>query len=329
MTTQAQRAPVPASPHASGDPFARLQACAPDPLLSIIRDHARDPRPEKVDLGVGVYREEDGSTPVMQAVKEAEWRLASYQTTKAYLGTDGDRLYLDALAALAFGHPPEALASMQTVGGTGALRLAGELLSRTRPDSRVWMTEPSWPIHRDIFRACDLAVEIVPHLDASGAADAGRFVEALQAASAGDAVLLHACCHNPTGDDYTAADWETLAGVLDRRGLIPLIDCAYHGLAQGLEPDAAGMRRLVETLPNILVAYSCNKNFALYRDRTGALFCKAEGRRDLVQSNLMHAARRLWSMPPDHGAAVVRDILMDKALRRSWEDELAAMRRRI
>jgi aromatic-amino-acid transaminase len=313
-------------------PFAALAPQAADPLLSLIKAFAADPRPGKLDLGVGVYRDEAGRTPVMAAVKAAEARLLAEQASKAYLGPEGDIGFLDRLRPLIFGAgaASEDLVGVQTPGGTGALRLAADLVGRGRPGGRIWVGTPSWPIHGNIFDAAGLAVEPFRHHDpASGAVDGEGLVAVLHAASPGDVVLLHGCCHNPTGADLGPALWAEVAELVVRRGLIPLIDFAYHGLGDGLEEDAAGLRRMFERAETAILAYSCDKNFALYRERTGALFVRAGGHREAVRSNLLALARCAWSMPPDHGAAVARLILEDEALAGAWRAELDAMRGRL
>lgn len=313
-------------------PFAALTPQAADPLLSLIRAFAEDPRPGKLDLGVGVYRDAAGRTPVLAAVKAAEARLLAEQPTKAYLGPEGDFGFLDRLRPLIFGAgaASEDLIEVQTPGGTGALRLAADLLARGRPGGRIWVGTPSWPIHSNIFSAAGLAVEPFRHHDpASGQVDAEGLIGVLHAASPGDVVLLHGCCHNPTGADLSPGLWAEVAAIVIRRGLIPLIDFAYHGLGDGLDEDAAGLRTVFARAETAILAYSCDKNFALYRERTGALFVRAGGRREAVRTNLLALARCAWSMPPDHGAAVVRVILEDAALAGAWRAELAAMRKRL
>jgi len=314
------------------DPFAALTPQAADPLLSLIKAFAEDPRPGKLDLGVGVYRDALGRTPVMAAVKQAEARLLAAQLSKAYLGPEGDVGFLGQLRPLIFGAgvASEDLVGVQTPGGTGALRLAADLVARGRPGGRIWLGTPSWPIHGNIFSAAGLTVAPFGHQHpASGHVDGEGLIGVLHAASAGDLVLLHGCCHNPTGADLSAELWAEVAEIVVRRGLIPLIDFAYHGLGHSLEADAAGLRMVFERADTAILAYSCDKNFALYRERTGALFVRAGEHREAVRTNLLALARCAWSMPPDHGAAVVRLILEDAALAGVWRAELDAMRGRL
>jgi aromatic-amino-acid transaminase len=313
--------------------FADLKPQAPDPLLSLIALHRDDPRPTKIDLGVGVYRDEMGATPVFKAVKAAEALLLRDQPTKSYLGPEGDLGFLERIAPIVFGKraDPAELVSLQTPGGTGALRLAADLIAAGQPGSRVWLGTPSWPIHAPIFRQAGLEVTSIPYFDL--ATQSVRFdglLSALNAARPGDVVLLHGACHNPTGADLTLEQWEALADLLQRRGAIPLIDLAYQGLGDGLEPDAAGLRLAMDACETVIVAQSCDKNFGLYRERAGALFVRTRRSiRELVRSNLLQLARCTWSMPPDHGAAVVRTILESETLFAQWRSELDDMRRRL
>jgi aromatic-amino-acid transaminase len=311
--------------------FEALEPQAPDALLALIKLFRDDPRDSKIDLGVGVYRDAAGATPVMKAVKIAEAMLQETQPTKAYLGPEGDPDFLAAIQPIVFGaQAPLDLASAQTPGGTGALCLAAALVQAARPGGRIWLGTPSWPNHRPIFEQAGLTVSTYRYFDPE--TQTVRFDEMMQAlgqAEAGDVALLHGCCHNPTGGDLTPEQWDALAGAVARRGLVPLIDLAYQGLGEGLEPDAAGLRTTLGAVDDVLVAYSCDKNFGLYRERVGALFVRAKGRAALVEGNILKFARAAWSMPPDHGAAVVRTILSDPALSATWRQELDGMRARL
>jgi len=313
--------------------FGGLTPQAPDALLSIIGAFRADPRADKLDLGVGVYRDVHGATPVLSAVKAAEQRLLDTQATKAYLGPEGDIGFLEQLHPIIFGASPnKASFAVQTPGGTGALRLGAEVLAAARPGMRVFMGTPTWPNHPQIFDITRLNVTAYRYFDA--AAQAVRFDEmmaTLQTAQAGDALLLQACCHNPTGADLSMDQWRAVADLVAQRGLTPLVDLAYQGLGQGLGEDAAGMRLVIDAAPDALLAYSCDKNFGLYRERVGALYALSDSaaRLDLATSNIKALARANWSMPPDHGAAVVRLILEDEALTQDWIAELDGMRERI
>ena len=313
--------------------FANLTRQPDDPLLRIIGQHAADPRPDKIDLGVGVFRDEEGRTPVMTAVKAAEARLLAEQPSKSYLGPEGDTGFVRALAELVLGDAVavDRVAGLQTPGGTGALRLAAELLARAGV-ARIWIGSPSWANHAPLFKQAGVEPALIPCYDlASQRFDLDGFLAGLDNATEGDAVLLHGCCHNPIGIDPDAAGWRAIADHVARHALTPVVDLAYQGLGDGFDTDAAGARTILAAVPEALLAYSCDKNFGLYRERTGALFALSPDAETgkVVLSNLLALARANWSMPPDHGAAVVRLILEDAALTREWRDELEAMRRRL
>jgi len=314
--------------------FDGLKAQAPDALLALIGLFAADPRSDKIDLGVGVYRDETGGTPVFRAVKAAEAKLVERQSSKSYLGPEGDVRFTDLLQPIVFGAAidPATLVGVQTPGGTGALRLAAELIAAAKPQTKVWLGTPTWPNHAPIFSAAGLTLATYRYFDQ--AAQAIRFDEMMDAfntAAAGDVVLLHGCCHNPTGANLTPLQWAEIADIVAQRGLVPLVDLAYQGLGGGLDQDAAGLRQVMDAAGDVIVAYSCDKNFGLYRDRVGALYVRARqrARADLVLSNMLALARPNWSMPPDHGAAVVRTILESPELTADWRDELTSMRERI
>jgi aromatic-amino-acid transaminase len=319
--------------HASA--FDSLELQPPDALLALIGLHRRDPRSEKIDLGVGVYRDDTGGTPIMAAVKLAEAHLLAEQQSKAYLGAEGDARFTALLADVALGSriaSDPRLTGVQTPGGTGALRLGAELLTRARPSSTVWIGAPTWPNHGPIFREAGLAVRSHVFYDSvRSQIDFDAMLAALAEAERGDVVLLHGCCHNPSGAQFSAHQWSAIAEFCTSRGLIPFIDLAYQGLGAGLDADAAGMRQIVEANPDSLVAYSCDKNFALYRERVGALWAMSATSQaaTLVRDNMLVLARSLWSMPPDHGAASVRVILEDEALTANWKAELDGMRGRL
>jgi aromatic-amino-acid transaminase len=312
----------------------RLAAQAPDALLALIKLHRADPRADKIDLGVGVYRTGQGDTPVFGAIKAAEGRLVNDQDSKAYLGPEGDMGFVHALMPYVFGASDPThggrIEGMQTPGGTGGVRLAAGI-AKAAGVTRVHMGVPSWPNHAQIF--ADLALELVPfdHDTDEGTANLDALLAAIATAGEGDAVLLHGCCHNPTGIDYTPDQWRTIAQALAEGAALPIIDLAYQGLGDGMEEDAFGLRTVLDAVPEALVAYSCDKNFGLYRDRVGAFFAMAHDPAELptIMSNASALARATWSMPPDHGAAAVRLILEDKALTTQWLDELDTMRTRM
>ena len=311
----------------------RLTEAALDPLLAVMALCRQDPRPEKIDLGVGVFRDAQGLTPVMKAVKRAELILHDGQSTKAYIGPRGDIAFLDEVLALALG--PQAdhqrIASQQTPGGTGALRLGADLLAAAGVRD-ILLGTPCWANHDPIFRAAGLNVLAYRYFDPQRQSLLfDEMLAALAAAAPGSAVLLQASCHNPTGADLDPGQWATLAEVLAERRLIPLVDIAYQGLGAGLEEDVEGVRLLIRSVSEAVAAVSCSKSFGLYRERTGALFVMgAEARlASAAGSNMIAIARANYSMPPDHGAAVVRLILRSPTLRPLWMEELDAGRRRI
>lgn len=315
--------------------FLDLPTQAADGLLGLMLAFRADERPGKLDLGLGVYRDDRGITPVMAAVKAAERLLVDRQETKVYLGVDGDTEFLEQLAAVPFGQARAAdprLLGMQTPGGTGALRLAAELVGACTGSSRVLIGTPTWANHAPIFRAGGVTVVNHAFYDpATMRLDMAAMLAALDGAAPGDSVLLHGCCHNPAGIDFTIDQWDAIAQVVVKRRLIPIVDLAYQGLGRGLDADAEGTQMLFDRAETMIVAYSCDKNFGLYRERTGALWMRAP---DIAIAPALHMAMRnparaSWSMPPDHGAAVVRTILEDPELTFLWREELEAMRRRI
>ncbi len=305
-----------------------------DALLALIKLHNADPRADKIDLGVGVYRTGQGETPVFGAIKAAEKKLVETQDSKAYLGPEGDMGFVEALMPYVFGKDSPSMGGriegMQTPGGTGSLRLALAMVKRAGY-KRLIVGKPSWPNHNQI--CADLGLEVLEfnHAKADGTTDMDAIRAALADADASDAVLLHGCCHNPTGIDYSKAEWDEIAGLLAERKVLPVIDLAYQGLGRGMEEDAYGVRRVMVAVPEALVCYSCDKNFGLYRDRVGALYAMVADPADLtkVMSNAHSLARANWSQPPDHGGAAVRLILEDEALTAQWLDELDQMRDRM
>ena len=311
-----------------------LQQQPADALLALIKLHNADQRVDKIDLGVGVYKTGQGDTPVFGAIKAAEKRLVETQNSKAYLGPEGDMGFVEAMAPYVFGKENPTLdgriEGMQTPGGTGSLRLALAMVHRAKV-KRVWMGTPSWPNHAQICSDLGFELKTFNHATADGTADIQALRDAIAAADEGDAILLHGCCHNPTGIDYTNAHWDEIADLIVGKKLLPVLDLAYQGLGAGMEEDAYGVRRVVAAVPEALVAYSCDKNFGLYRDRTGALYILVAQKDQLtaVVSNAHALARANWSQPPDHGAAAVRVVLEDKALTAQWLDELDTMRERM
>jgi aromatic-amino-acid transaminase len=311
-----------------------LQPQPADALLALIKLHDQDPRVDKIDLGVGVYKTGQGETPVFGAVKAAERRLVETQDSKAYLGPEGDMGFVAALMPYVFGADDPRrggrIEGMQTPGGTGSLRLALALVKRGG-SARAWMGVPSWPNHAQICADLGLELKTFNHATDAGVVDMEAIREAIAAADPGDAILLHGCCHNPTGIDYSNEQWDEIAALIAEKQLLPVIDLAYQGLGHGMEDDAYGMRRVIDAVGEALVTYSCDKNFGLYRDRTGALYVMMPSTEQLpaVLSNAHALARANWSQPPDHGAAAVRLVLEDAALTAQWLDELDTMRERM
>ena len=312
----------------------RLDQQPPDALLALIKLHDADPRGDKIDLGVGVYRTGQGETPVFGAIKAAEQKLVNEQDSKAYLGPEGDMGFVHALMPYVFGggDPTRGgrIEGMQTPGGTGAVRLALALAKKAGV-TRVLMGVPSWPNHAQIVADLELELVSFQHATADGSADLDALKAALANAGEGDAVLLHGCCHNPTGIDYSNAQWDEIAALLAGKPVLPIVDLAYQGLGLGMEEDAYGARKVIAAVPEALIAYSCDKNFGLYRDRVGALYIYAQDGEQLARalSNGHTLARSAWSMPPDHGGAAVRLVLEDPKLTALWLDELDQMRARI
>ena len=308
----------------------RLKAQPADKILALMGEFRADPRTSKIDLGVGVYRDASGLTPVMRAVKAAERQLWETETTKTYTGLAGDPAFHVAMAGLIFGAdvPTDRLAAVATPGGTGAVRQALELVRMAAPGATVWVSDPTWPNHLSILAYLGIPTRSHRYFDAAtrGVDFAGMMAD-LGAAQSGDVVLLHGCCHNPTGADLTPAQWAEIAGHLDRTGALPLIDLAYQGFGDGLDEDAAGTRLLASRLPEVLIAASCSKNFGIYRERTGILIALgAPAQRDVVQGNLAWLNRQNYSFPPDHGSRLVTMILTDPRLRADWQAELDEVR---
>lgn len=306
----------------------------PDALLALIAMAEADPRVDKIDVGVGVFRDGEGRTPILTVTKEAEQRLLETQETKAYLGGRGDKKFAQLIGSILLGElaADPAIDGVQTPGGCGALRLGFQLLAEINPQARVLNGTPTWPNHAPIIHGVGLETVDYPYYERGQAVV--RFdamMDAIGQARAGDIVLLHGCCHNPTGADLDSDQWAEVTRVVAARGLIPLVDIAYQGLGRGLDEDAAGLRGLIAGCEEVIVAQSCDKNFSCYRDRVGSLWIKS-GAKETTARAMVHTlqnAREMWSMPPDHGAATVRIILDDPKLRARWLVELSAIRERI
>lgn len=312
----------------------RLEEQPSDSLIALIALAEADPRPEKIDVGVGVYRDAAGNTPILRSVKAAERILLETQTTKSYIGSQGDSRFVELIRPIVFGPLADSdrIVGVQTPGGCGALRLGADLIARANPGARIFVGQPSWPNHVPLIGCAGVEmVEYPYYAKDSRTICFDRMIEAFESADAGDLVLLQGCCHNPTGADLDAGQWRTVAETISNRGLIPFVDIAYQGLGDGLEADATGTRLVVEAAEQAIVAQSCDKNFGVYRERTGSLFVKASSARtaEIAFGNLQSLARTMWSMPPDHGAAVVRTVLDDPQLRADWRAELDSMGARI
>jgi len=300
----------------------------PDKIIRLMGLFAADPRPGKVDLGVGVYRSPEGRTPVMAAVKAAEQGIWERQETKGYVGLAGDPGFLDAMRRLILGDsvPAARVAGCGTPGGTGAIRQVLETVRRLRPEATVWISDPTWPNHPAIIDHLGQSRQSYRYYDAeTGGIDRDGMLADLAKAQAGDLILLHGCCHNPTGADLTLADWQAVADLCARTGAIPFVDMAYQGFGDGIEADAAGVRLLAAALPEVLIAASCSKNFGLYRERVGVVLIVSDAKA-AVDGVLAGMNRQSYAFPPDHGARVVQDILSDDGLAAQWRAELDGMR---
>jgi aspartate aminotransferase len=315
----------------------RLDRLPPDPILGLMAAFRADADPHKVDLGVGVYRDDRGDTPVLKAVRQAEQSVLARQNTKSYVAAAGNPGFNQAMERLVFGadHPALTGARVRTIqapGGCGALRLGAELIRAASPDSVVHVSTPTWANHIPLLSGCGLKLERYPYFDsATGGVNFPAMRAALERLPARAVVLLHASCHNPTGADLNEGQWRELLGIFKTRNLLPFIDMAYQGLGTGVAEDAFGIRLFCAELPEVAVAVSCSKNFGLYRERTGSLHVVSETTMaaEAVLTQLVRIARSIYSMPPDHGAAIVQEILDNSALRQSWEEEVADMRKRI
>jgi aromatic-amino-acid transaminase len=317
-----------------GKGLADLPEVVNDSLLALIAMCDADPRPEKIDVGVGVFRDAVGNTPILKVMKEAEQRLVDTQVTKAYLGSAGDKRFAELLRPILLGHhaSDDRIAGLQTPGGCGALRLGFELIATANPQARVFVGTPTWPNHPPIINSVRLQIVDYPYYErGQGIIRFEDMIAALEDGEPGDVALLHGCCHNPTGADLSEDQWREVVRVVSERGLTPLIDIAYQGFGRGLDEDAFGVRLMLDACDEVIIAQSCDKNFSVYRDRVGSLWVKS-GSRETTKKAMDHVfqrAREMWSMPPDHGAAAVHIILEDEELHARWLVELTGMRDRI
>ena len=311
--------------------FKTLKPQPADKILALMQTFRDDPRADKIDLGVGVYKNAEGVTPIMRAIKAAEHRLWQEQQSKSYVGLLGDPAFSDAMVALVLGDavPREAVAAAATPGGTGAVRQAFELVRYANPDVRVFVSDPTWPNHLSILKY--LNIETVPYRyfdSATGGIDFAGMMDDLQGLRAGDVVLLHGCCHNPTGANLNPVEWQSVIALLQDKGALPMIDIAYQGFGDGVEQDAEATRAVAAALPECLIAASCSKNFGIYRERTGILMAVSQdsSQTGLARDTLAFLNRQNYSFPPDHGARLVTMILNDDELRADWRAELEDMR---
>lgn len=317
--------------------FETLNLLPSDPILGLLGEFREDNNPDKVDLGVGVYKDEQGRTPIMQAVKLAEEKRLSSETTKTYIGPAGDEGFNTTIAKLLFGneHPllkQGRLGTIQTPGGCGALRMAAEFIKRCNNKATVWVSDPTWANHIPLLGDAGLKIRKYPYYDyISHTIDFQKMVSSLKSAGPADVVLLHGCCHNPSGADLTREQWQVITDMALSQGFLPFVDIAYQGLGDSLEADAYGVRLLAESVPEMMVASSCSKNFGLYRERIGSvnLVCTDSTQRATSMSQMLSVTRGVYSMPPAHGAAIVETILNDPGLEQLWLEELNGMRDRI
>ncbi|MFT5897337.1 MAG: aspartate/tyrosine/aromatic aminotransferase, partial [bacterium] len=314
--------------------FEALPEAKPDAILALMQVFRADTRTDKLDLGVGVYKDSMGKTPVMKAIKGAEARLLETQDTKAYVAPTGSAPFCAAMIDLVMGQDSDKsrIRAAQSVGGSGALRVLADLMKKSRPDASIWVSDPTWPNHVPLLGAANFDLKRYAYYDtATGRADIDAILSSLSQAAKGDIVLLHGCCHNPTGADLTLDDWSKIIDLLEEKELFPFVDIAYQGFGDGLEEDAAAVRLIAARLPEMVVAASCSKNVGLYRERVGAaiLVGRNEAEVALAFGQLTSVIRSNYSMPPDHGANATEIVLTDDALSVTWKTELEDMRLRM
>jgi aspartate aminotransferase len=317
--------------------FEPLAPLAADPILGLMALYQQDPNSHKVDLGVGVYKDEMGQTPVLSCIKQAEQRLFENESSKAYVGPTGSVAFNDHMARLLLGQQHRALQDerfvlLQTPGGCGALRVAAELVKVVNPNARIWVSDPTWGNHIPLLGNTGLDIATYPYFDpATNGIKFDEMMDTLAQVGAGDLVLLHGCCHNPTGVDLTHEQWQAIAQLAQKQGFTPFVDIAYQGFGVDVDADAYGLRLLAESVPEVVVAASCSKNFGVYRERVGAVGVISANAQSAVatKSHLLSIVRGIYSMPPAHGAMLVAEVLGDEALKQQWLAELAEMRERI
>lgn len=311
-----------------------LVAAAADPILSLSVACRADERAHKIDLGIGVYRDNEGNTPVMQAIKQAETRLLAEQQSKVYVGMPGNESFNESMMDLLIGNGASKARAVgvQTPGASGALRMLADVIKLSAPDATVWLSDLSYANHAPIMKTAGLKVRYYTYFDTQTKLvnSEGMLADIAQAGEK-DVVLLHGCCHNPTGADLSFDDWKALTALAQKQGFLPFIDIAYQGFGEGMEADVAGFRYLAERVESYLIASSCSKNFGLYRERTGlaVIVGKTREQSNNIKTRLLECARSTYTMPPDHGAALVDMILRDPSLKQTWLDEVDAMRARV
>lgn len=317
--------------------FNSLIAMPADPILGLLTQYREDSHPQKVDLGVGVYKDPTGVTPILSCVKKAEKFRLDTETTKVYIGPTGSPQFNTLMTELAFGAGHSAIIAnrirtVSTPGGTGALRVAGDFIKRCNPNAVLWVSDPTWANHIGLFEAAGITVKTYPYYDYdSKSLKFDEMLAALSQVSPDDVVLFHACCHNPSGMDFTTEQWDKVVALTKDQGFTPLIDMAYQGFGDGVDIDAYGVRQMAAAVDNMILCSSCSKNFGLYRERIGScsVIAKDANTANIAQSVLLYVVRCLYSMPPAHGAAIVETILGSKELTQEWLDELKVMRDRI
>lgn len=312
-----------------------LSPATPDPILSLSIDFKNDTRPEKMDLGIGIYKDSQGNTPIMQAVKTAQLCLANEQTTKSYVGLAGNESFNRVITDLLLSEKSDAnqrSATVQTPGASGALRMLADLIYLAKPTSKIWISAPSYVNHQPIMEAAGLDIRFYPYFDTKNKqVDANAMLDTLAKVGSDDVVLLHGCCHNPTGADMAFEHWQAITELAQKKGFTPFVDMAYQGLGSGLEQDARGIRFLADSVEEMIVATSCSKNFGLYRERTGAAIVIGKHLKNatIAKQRILQLARSTYTMPPDHGASIVEMILSSESLSAQWREELNGMRNRI
>ncbi len=317
--------------------FDVLTPLAPDPILGLSVAYNEDNHPQKIDLGVGVYKDEQGNTPILKAVAKAQRKLLEIEKTKTYISPQGHQGYIDGMLKLLLSEQSKPLlsnrvAAVQAPGGCGALRILAELVARANKETKVWVSDPTWANHIPLIGSAGLTIETYPYFDkASAGINFDAMMDTLRQCNKDDVVLLHGCCHNPTGADLTNAQWDEVLQVAQEREFIPFLDVAYLGFGDGLDEDAYGIRLLTDNLPEVLIAASCSKNFGLYRERVGlaAIVTKDPASRQIVQGQIQSVARGIYSMPPSYGGALVDMILNDEQLKHEWVTEVNEMRNRM